>query len=163
MKIEKNGLCWMLLLGGMLMIAGCLSHASQQADSRPAIRVGIVNLDRILPELPEYKQYSEAYQKERKELFRDVKIPKRPNQIPNISTQKRQEIEASVQKWDEKKRQFLENTLQGVKAASDQVVREKGIHIVLMSSPWLPVSQRMALDITTDVILTLREQGKTVH
>ncbi len=148
----------MALLATMLL-GGCVSHARQ--ENRLPMVVGIVNLDRVLPELPEYREYSEEYLRERSTLFKGLK----PGQDMKafLTKPKQQEIEQSYQKWDEKKRKFLDQTMDKVRVAAQQVSREKRIDIVIVNAPWYPVSERMAVDITTDIIIALKEAGKTVH
>jgi len=160
-RLKKMAVRLIAVLAVCLVLGGCVSQAQQQ-EGKPAIRVGIVNLDRVLPELPEYRDYSEKYVKERLQLYKDLK-PNETDLKGYFTDKKRQEIEGSVKKWDELKRKFLERTREKVRAAADQVAREKKIDIVIVNAPWYPVSQRMAVDITTDIILALRESGKAVH
>jgi Skp family chaperone for outer membrane proteins len=153
------------LLGLGLMTAGCVTHAAaqQKDDYKPAIHVAIVDLGRILPELPEYKEASDEYAHERLELLKDVKMPSKPGQFPDVPKAEQDKVNAAVRRWDDKKIKLMADVGAKVRAASERICKDKGIDIVLVNAPWLPVSQRMAVDITTDVILALRDQGKTVH
>jgi Skp family chaperone for outer membrane proteins len=141
-----------------LASAGCVSQAQQL---HPTLRVGIVNLDRVLPELPEYRQYSDQYVQERARLFKDAGTD--PKQVEKYLKDKQAEVQQSIQKWDETRRKFLDQVSEQVRVAANQVARDKQIDIVLVNAPWFPVSQRMAVDITTDVIYALRDNGKSVH
>lgn len=147
----------LLVLSGLVAV-GCVSQAQQ---ARVPLRVGIVNLDRILPELPEYRQYSDAYEAERTRLYQGLQTDQNGN--AKVDEQKKQEIEQANQKWDDTKRKFLEKVSDQIRLASNQVARDKQIDIVLVNAPWLPVNQRLAVDITTDVIYVLRDRGKSVH
>lgn len=142
------------------LLAGCVSQAKQ--ENRLPMVVGIVNVDLILPQLPEYREYSDKYQKERQELFKGMKPdPKSLNSF--MTPDKKKEIEKSVQKWDELKRKFLDQTMDKIRTAANKVARDKHIDIVLVNSPWFPVGERMAVDITTDVIIALKESGQAAH
>lgn len=158
-NVTKVALLLLLTLG--LAGVGCVSQAQQL---KPTLRVGIVNLDRVLPELPEYRQYSDQYLQERERLFKDLgNDPKAVEQYLKDST-KKQEIEQSIQKWDDTRRKFLDKVSDQVRVAANQVARDKQIDIVLVNAPWFPVNQRLAVDITTDVIYVLRDAaGKTAH
>jgi len=163
----NNGKIKAVLVAAVLAVSGWLftgCGAQAQQEHKSAMVVGIVHVDRVLPELPEYRQYSEAYQTEREALFKGLKQPNDPRALQSfLDSDKKQEIQKSVQKWDEKKRKFLDETMDKIRAASETVSKEKNIDIVIMNAPWYPVSERMALDITTDIIITLKESGKTVH
>jgi Skp family chaperone for outer membrane proteins len=152
-----------LLLAISLLAGGCVSRA-QQRDGRLPMLVAIVNVERILPELPEYREYSEKYMQDREKLFDGLPSVSDEQKLKAfLSDSKRQEIEKSVQKWDELKRKFTEQMMERIRASANAVAREKGIDVVLVSAPWHKVGQRMAVDITTDVILALKESGQTVH
>lgn len=143
-----------------IAVGGCVSGAQQL---KPTLRVGIVNLDRILPELPKYRHFSDQYLQERESLLKDM--GKDPAQMQKFlgDERKKLEIEQSIQKWDNTRRRFLGEVSDVVRTAAERVAQEKRLDIVLVNAPWFPVSQRMAVDITTDVIYALRETGKTVH
>lgn len=149
----------MVLMVAALASFGC-SRAAKGPEGHVAMRVGIVNMVPILSELPEYKQMSEEYEKERLELFKDLK----PGMdLKNYAEQKKDAINKSAQKWADSKRKFLDKVSEKVRLASEAVSKEKKIDIVLVNAPWYPVKQTLAVDITSDVIFNLRETGKSLH
>jgi len=141
--------------------AGCVSRAQQLKPT--TLRIGIVDMDRVIMELPKYHELSDRYLQERAQMFRE--IGNDPDAMKKFlaDEKKKEEIEHSVQKWDDERRKFLDQANDDLREAASQVARDKGIDIVLVNAPWHPVYQRMAVDITTDVIFVLRESGKTVH
>lgn len=162
MNAEMKKVAMVVLMVVGFACAGCVSRAQQL---KPTLRVGIVNLDRILPELAEYRQYSDQYLQDRERLFKDVGDQNNPQTMQKLfaDEKKKQEVEQSIQKWDDTRRKFLDRVSDEVRTASNQVAHDKGIDIVLVSAPWFQVSESMAVDITTDVIFALRDTGKTIH
>jgi len=154
------------LVAGLILVcglAGCVSQAKQ--ENRMPMVVGIVHMDRVLPEIPAYRDLSEKYETERLKLFEGLKAPQDPKALQEFmqDAKKKQEIEKSVQKWDEARRQFVDKTMDEVRAAAEKVARDKDVDIVLVDAPWYPVRERLAVDVTTDVIITLKESGKAAR
>lgn len=136
------------------VVVGCTSQAQQL---KPTLRFGIVHLERILPELEEYKQFSEQYVEDIKRLRQEVGTDPKKVQEFMKDEQHRQALEQSVQKWDVTRRKFLDKLSEDVRAASVVVAKQKEIDVVLVSAPWLPVEERMAYDITIEVLQQLKE------
>lgn len=158
MRGLKTGVAVVLVVAALAAI-GCASRATER-DGRGSMRVAIVNMEPILKELPEYRQMSDEYEKERLELYKDLK--------PGMDVKKwleehKDEINKSAQKWADSKGKFLDKVAEKVRVASQAVSKDKKIDIVLVNAPWFPVKQTLAVDITADVIYNLRETGKSVH
>ncbi len=148
----------------VLLAAVCIlgPGCSRQAQQPRLLRVGIVNLDRILPKLPEYQRYSEQFVSERQHLFRDMGGNPLAIKKYLMNEKNKEALAQSVQKWDDTQRRFVDQVTDEVRTAASAVARDKKIDIVLLNAPWYPVSEQMAVDITTDVILQLHETGKLV-
>lgn len=135
---------------------GCTSQAQQLRSGGP--RFGIVSLDRILPQLDEYRQFSNEYvqdvQRIRQEIGND---PKKAQEFMK-DEQRKLVLEQTTQKWDETRRKFLSRLTEDVRAASSAVAKEKGIDIVLVNAPWNRVREHLAVDITVEVLLVLQEK-----
>lgn len=157
MKTKATRIALMLFAVLTAASVGCTSRGQ---EASPALRVGIVYLDRILPQLKEYQEFSDQYVQDRMRLLKDFGTdPKRVEQMLKDDT-RRQEVEQSIQKWDQTRRKFLDRLSDEVRTASVTVAKDKQIDVVLQSAPWLPVNERMAVDITTDVMFALNEARK---
>ena len=148
-----------VLAVAVLAVAGCANRAGER-ENHGAMRVGIVHMVPVLKELPEYKQGSEDYEKERLELFKDLKPG---GDWKKYAESHKEAIEKSAQKWDDSRRKILDRIAEKVRTAAEAVSKDKKIDIVLVDAPWRPVVQTLAVDITTEVIYNLRETGKSVH
>ncbi len=147
---------WVALLSAATLI---LSHGVSVADSKPAaMNVGIVNVQRILAETPEYQQKSQEYLDERKKLF-DPGKAKTPKQFQQELLQRKGEIQAAEERWNKIKQDFITQTTDKIRRASEQVLKDKNLSFVLMDAPWYPGSplrQYGAVDVTTDVLLAMK-------
>lgn len=154
MKIK--GFSYVVLLIALVgaITAGCTSHAQQL---KPSMHFGIIHLERILPELDDYKQFSDQYLEDIKRLRQEIGSDPKKAQEFMRDEQHRQALEQSVQKWDVTRRKFLDKLSDEVRAASTVVAKQKDIDVVLVSAPWLPVDERLAYDITIEVLLQLKE------
>ena len=143
------------------MVASLLLHARPaiSEDQPPGtLRIGIVNVGRVLSETPEYQQYSQEYIDDRKKLF-NPGAAKNPSQFKNVLLQRKTEIQAAEQKWDKIKAQFTQRITDKIRQSSEQVEKDKKLDFVLMDAPWYPESplrQFGAVDVTTDVLLAMK-------
>ncbi|HEY3998324.1 MAG TPA: OmpH family outer membrane protein [Candidatus Xenobia bacterium] len=146
-----------LFLAAVLLM---LAPPPARADSPTALSIGIVDVNRIIQEQPEYQQYSQQYMDERKKLF-DPGKAKTSAQFKNVLVQRRNEIQEAEEKWGKIKQQFIVDITTRIQKASDQVMKDKKLDFVLMDAPWYPgapLHQSGAVDITTDVLLALKNQ-----
>ncbi|MHB2018488.1 MAG: OmpH family outer membrane protein [Candidatus Xenobia bacterium] len=160
-KIPQRVLVVGALVLVMVVFGSVLSvRAAAGADKPPVMRVGLVNVLRVLGEMPEYRKKSEEYLQDRKKLF-DVAGAKSNKDVQKILKSREPEIQAAQEKWEKVKLDFINDAEAKIRAASDKVMKDKGLSFVIMDSPWYsggPLHQYGAEDITTDVLFAM--QGK---
>ena len=145
---------------GVTLLAGC---ASVSAPEQP-LTVGVVEVDRILPKVSEYREASDKYESERAKLFSGLSPKASAAEVKQFMTAaKQREIEQSVEKWETFKIKFQDDTINKIRTSAATVAKDKKISLVLVSSPWRPLSQRMAVDITTDVLLDMQTSGRAAR
>lgn len=151
-----KGIRYIVLLAAVIgaVAVGCTSQAQQQ-NRTP--RFGIVYLERILPELDEYKQFSDQYVEDMKRLRQEIGTDPKQAQEFMKDEQHRQAVEQSMQKWDATRSKFLDKLSEDVRVASAAVAKQKDIDVVLVSAPWWPVRETLAYDMTLEVLQRLKE------
>lgn len=142
-------------------LAGCNNASS---SSPQTFAVGVVDVERILPKLTEYNQAGDKYLNERKELFKGLSPKATKAEMDRFLTpEKRREIQQSEQKWEEYKAKLKDDTVEKVRASAAVVAKDKHLGLVLVTTPWKPLSQRMGVDVTTDVLIDMQNSGKAAR
>jgi Skp family chaperone for outer membrane proteins len=147
------------------VMGGCTSSSSTASSSAAStFVVGVVDVERILPKIAEYNQAGDRYLRERSQLFKGLS-PKatRAEADRFFTADKKREIQQAEQKWDEYKLKLQEETLDKVRQSATTVAKDKHLGLVLVSAPWRPLNQRMAVDITTDVLVDMQNSGHAVR
>lgn len=158
MKIRVASI--VVLLGVALTGAFTSGCASRAHADKAGLRFGVVNLERILPEIDDYKKFSEQYVQERQRLIGELGTDPKKVEAFLKDDQRKQELEQSIQKWDQTRRKFVDKLTEEIRTASTAVAKEKNLDIVLIDTPWLHLYQRLGYDITIEVQAELKDGKK---
>ncbi|MHB2018740.1 MAG: OmpH family outer membrane protein [Candidatus Xenobia bacterium] len=119
--------------------------ASPVAQSRSVPAVGMVNLARVAPEVPEYSQVKVQFEQQQKTLLQEAKH--HPAQA-----------RAATQRWEQTRQKLITDVETQARQAASQVARDKHLAAVIADAPWspfTPLAQYGATDITTDVLFAM--------
>ncbi|MEW6278194.1 MAG: hypothetical protein AB1758_06200 [Candidatus Eremiobacterota bacterium] len=137
------------------VLAVVLSGCGQEKQG-PAVKAGVVDTVRILNEMPEYRDLNLDWVRQTGEFYdslpRDRQQLKDPKQLDAV----RSDLRSRSETWQKRSDDFFRETYDRIKAASEEVAREKGLDLVVVDTPYVPAVQYSAGDnITTDVLLRL--------
>lgn len=143
----------LLSLGALLAIlaGGC----TQQSGEPAKLKVGTVDIMRVMEERPETSDIRLEWANQAGETY--LEISKIKDQSEAMALQK--EIEKRSEAWQKRMDTFVEESVNLVQQETTKIAKEKGLDIVLVDNPLTKtIRYREGEDLTLDVSLELQNK-----
>ncbi|MGV8124150.1 MAG: OmpH family outer membrane protein [Candidatus Xenobiia bacterium LiM19] len=131
----------MVALFALLIIAGC-------AEKKEPV-IAYIDTDQMLIKWEKYKDYGDAYIKERQEWTRRLSDPARKTTAAD-----QVEFTKSMEKWDAKMKEIRDE----IREAATKVAKDKKYAVIIDNATTSPVIEAGGVDVTVEVLKELRNR-----
>lgn len=141
-----------ILLSLVLLIAGC-----GQSEPR-RLKVGVVNTERVVSEMPEFRDMNLSWAAETGSFLSSI-----PQSREEFDKRKLKDLNDRIQRasksWQARSSKFYEDAYRRITQASEQVARERGLDVVVIDTMHLPAVQfTSGENVTTDILIKLNQK-----
>ncbi len=141
-----------ILLSLVLLVAGC-----GQSEPRK-LKVGVVNTERVVSEMPEFRDMNLSWAAETGSFLSSI-----PKSREEYDKQKLKDLNDRIQRasksWQARSSKFYEDAYRRITEASKQVASERGLDVVVIDTLHLPAVQYTSGEnVTTDILIKLSQK-----
>ena len=122
------------------------------------IRVGVLNPERVLQEMPQYQDLRSRLVRERGTFL--AQLPENPKELSKEQWDRlRVETQQKQGNWQKSMLEMMQSAVNQISELTGQVCKEKGLDIVVIDSPSTsPIYYHAGQDVTLDVLLKLKQK-----
>jgi hypothetical protein len=141
----------------LLVLAGCQPDQPAADQKVGALRLGTVDVMRVMEEKPETAQIRLDWAAQAGDTYARLGDVKDKAEYDKLQ----QEIKKSNQEWQKRMDAFMEKSIAQVEVEAEKLAREKGIDLVVVDNPMTKTLRyHNGEDLTTDILLRLQSGGK---